>query len=613
MNLFSPEALRDRLGSRLKLLGGGARDLPARQQTLRATIEWSYQLLEPAEQRLFELLAVFAGCSVEAVEAVATGLDEAAGLELDALDGLSSLLDKSLVRQAETTIRRAGAADRHARDDPGVCRRSGSTSRPEFAAAAREHHARYFVEFAKAVAQDAADLGASAANDPVALEADNLRMAWRHGVAEGDLDQLKVLKGVLWPLYDRRGWYHSTVEVIRDMLGVIVALPDRADHWQEELTLRTSLARALTLLRGYTGEAEDAYVEALALFQDHPDVPLLFPVLRSLASFHGFRGELEKGIEYANRILQLAETDGDPSLRVDGYFLLGSDSGFSGRLAEGLGHLDEAIAVFESEAYRPRRLPARARCARVVPDDVGLLPVAARARPDEAVARADRASRAGHRARPPVLARVRAVPLRVPASLASRAGARGGAGDGRDPHRGGERHPDLARPRDVPARRRDERARPADRGPAPDRRRPRPVPGSADAAGLLAHAPVHPGSGPRRRRVAGSRVRADRRGHRAGRTGRPDGAAVPRRPRRPGVARPERGSWPKPPRRTSSRTRWPSGSARRCRSSGRRPGCAGSRRRSPGPRPSSGSAPSTPRSPRGTRRRIFVEAAELLS
>jgi predicted ATPase len=54
LNLFSPEALRDRLGSRLRLLRGGARDLPARQQTLRATIEWSYQLLEPAEQRLFD-------------------------------------------------------------------------------------------------------------------------------------------------------------------------------------------------------------------------------------------------------------------------------------------------------------------------------------------------------------------------------------------------------------------------------------------------------------------------------------------------------------------------------------------------------------------------------
>jgi predicted ATPase/class 3 adenylate cyclase len=389
MNLFSPEALRDRLGSRLKLLGGGARDLPARQQTLRATIEWSYQLLEPAEQRLFELLSVFAGCSVEAVEAVATGLDEAAGLELDPLDGLSSLLDKSLVRQADTT-----STDPAARivmlETIREYAAGQLAARAEFAAAAREHHARYFVDYATSVATEAADLGASAANDPVALESDNLRMAWRHCVAEGDFARLKPLKGVLWPLYDRRGWYHSTVEVIRDMLGVLVALPDRAEHWQEELTLRTTLARALTLLRGYTGEAEDAYVEALALLEDHPDVPLLFPVLRSLASFHGFRGEMDKAIEYANQILELAEAEGDPSLRVDGYFLLGSDLGFSGHLEQGLGHLDEAIRAFERGTFRPRRfrlgLDVRVSCLTTSGFFLWLL-----GHPDQAVERVDRA------------------------------------------------------------------------------------------------------------------------------------------------------------------------------------------------------------------------------
>ena len=101
LNLFSPEALRERLAGSFKALGSGARDLPERQQTLRATIEWSYQLLTPAEQRLFEILSAFAGASVEAVEAVAADLDHAAGTELDALDGLGSLLDKSLVRQVE--------------------------------------------------------------------------------------------------------------------------------------------------------------------------------------------------------------------------------------------------------------------------------------------------------------------------------------------------------------------------------------------------------------------------------------------------------------------------------------------------------------------------------
>jgi predicted ATPase len=59
--LFAPEALLVRLGARLTMLTGGPRNLPARQQTLRATIEWSYNLLNPAEQQLFRRLAVFQG------------------------------------------------------------------------------------------------------------------------------------------------------------------------------------------------------------------------------------------------------------------------------------------------------------------------------------------------------------------------------------------------------------------------------------------------------------------------------------------------------------------------------------------------------------------------
>src|SRR5207248_4475781 len=98
--LFSPGALVERLGNRLKLLRGGARDVPARQQTLQDTIEWSYGLLEPAEQRLFELLSVFSGATFEAVEDVASRVigDESG---MDVLEGLSSLVDKSLIRQVE--------------------------------------------------------------------------------------------------------------------------------------------------------------------------------------------------------------------------------------------------------------------------------------------------------------------------------------------------------------------------------------------------------------------------------------------------------------------------------------------------------------------------------
>ena len=97
--LLSPSAMRTRLASRLQLLTGGARDLPARQQTLRQAIDWSYDLLSEPEQRLFRRLSVFVGgCTLEAVESVC---DTKQDLELDVLDGMASMVDKSLARQIE--------------------------------------------------------------------------------------------------------------------------------------------------------------------------------------------------------------------------------------------------------------------------------------------------------------------------------------------------------------------------------------------------------------------------------------------------------------------------------------------------------------------------------
>jgi predicted ATPase/class 3 adenylate cyclase len=346
LNLFSPEALRDRLASSLKALGSGARDLPERQQTLRATIEWSYQLLTPAEQRLLELVSVFGGCAVEAVEAVATDLDEAAGTELDPLDGLSSLVDKSLVRQVETAD-----ADRTPRIIMLETIRAYATAQlgaqPGFAAAAREAHAGYFAQLAT---------DASAADGDVSAELDNLRIAWRHSVEHNDRARLGALRDALWPIYDSRGWYHATIQLVDDLLAVLAATPASEDRWQQELALRTSRARAITLLRGYAAEAEDAYGEVLRLVRERGEVPQLFPVLRSLASFHGFRGESGKGIEYANEILRLADAQGDASMRVEGEFILGADTGFSGHLEAGLALLDSAIAGFGSAVYRPRKL-----------------------------------------------------------------------------------------------------------------------------------------------------------------------------------------------------------------------------------------------------------------
>ena len=93
LRILSPDALLERLDRALDVLTSGARDIPARQQTLRATIDWSHSLLSEPEQRLFRRLAVFAaGCTVEDVEAVCADESERT------LDGLESLVEKGLVQ-----------------------------------------------------------------------------------------------------------------------------------------------------------------------------------------------------------------------------------------------------------------------------------------------------------------------------------------------------------------------------------------------------------------------------------------------------------------------------------------------------------------------------------
>lgn len=97
--VLSPLTMLDRLQSRLELLVGGALDLPERQQTLRNAIDWSHDLLNEPEQRLFRRLSVFiGGCTLEAVEAVCNTHHD---LDIDPFEGLSSLIDKNLARSSD--------------------------------------------------------------------------------------------------------------------------------------------------------------------------------------------------------------------------------------------------------------------------------------------------------------------------------------------------------------------------------------------------------------------------------------------------------------------------------------------------------------------------------
>jgi predicted ATPase/class 3 adenylate cyclase len=355
LRLFSPEVLRDRLGDRLGLLRSGPRDLPERQQTLRATMDWSYELLAPAEQRLFELLAVFADAEIAAIEAVADDVNAVDGVTLDVLDGLAGLAEKSLIRHVDVagneprvamleTIREF-AADR-------------LDQRPDFGTRARRAHATYFAELAR---RSRADLTGNQRETAVAAMADevaNLRIAWRHWVAAGDLEQLDKLADSLLILDGARGWYLDIVALTTDMLAVLAAISSSPDRVSQEIALRTSLARALIATKGFTREVEDALAGAVELFERGADVRQQFPVLRGLASLYMFRAQFDHVARLGQEILEIGERERDPGMLIDGHLLVGTTMVTSDDLKGGLAHLDTAISLFAAD-------PAHVRTTRV--------------------------------------------------------------------------------------------------------------------------------------------------------------------------------------------------------------------------------------------------------
>ena len=215
-NALSPGQILDRLSQRLDLLKGG-RDAEARQQTLRATIEWSYELLSPEEQELFARLSVFAGCTVEAAEEVA-GAD---------LDSLQSLVEKSLLRFTEErywmleTIREF-AAER--------LRESGDEE------ALRRRHAEYFRALAATLGLtlEGVEAGATQRYDVAIAEHDNVRAA-----IDWALEADPVLGLRLATALENYWISHSPFEASR----MFEELVERADDMPDDLEALTTRCR----------------------------------------------------------------------------------------------------------------------------------------------------------------------------------------------------------------------------------------------------------------------------------------------------------------------------------------------------------------------------------
>jgi predicted ATPase/class 3 adenylate cyclase len=345
LKLVSAAELRDRLRARLDVLRGGPRDLPPRHQTLRSTIQWSYELLDDDERSILQLISLFPSARIDAVENVAGSLERLAHVDL--LDRLASLVDKSLVRSTEDereqrlsmldTIREFTVEQ--LRDEP------------EFHFAARRAHAEYFAELAAASSGEVHGRQREATLDDLAAELGNLQAAWRYFAEQADIPRLSALLDALWPIHDARGWYHGAVALTNDLVDALSKTAPALDRVDEEITLRMSIARGLLALRGYTEEVEKLYREALALSETSGALPKRLPVLKSLASFYLYRGEIDKTIGVGRDVLALAEQYGDTALQIEGDLILGPALAFTGETSAGMEHLDRAIALFDPEQH----------------------------------------------------------------------------------------------------------------------------------------------------------------------------------------------------------------------------------------------------------------------
>jgi predicted ATPase/DNA-binding CsgD family transcriptional regulator len=197
--LLTPQALLDRLDSRLDALAGGSRDAPARQQSLRNTIDWSYNLLHEDEKTLFARLAVFrGGCSLEAIEAIC-GQD----LPVDVFEGLASLVDKSLLQQKESPGGEPRFVMLETIHDYAWERLEESGE----AETMRRRHAGYFVELAERVEPELRLARYDYWCQQFELESDNIRAILEWTLNDGDVALGVRLAGALGLFWYGKGYH----------------------------------------------------------------------------------------------------------------------------------------------------------------------------------------------------------------------------------------------------------------------------------------------------------------------------------------------------------------------------------------------------------------------
>ncbi len=333
MKLLSPEGLLARLSQRLQILTGGARDVAARQQTLRNTIEWSYHLLDAHEQQLFRRLSVFvSGCALEAVEVVCVIPGDEEGTILDIL---TSLLDKSLLQRKEQgaeprfimleTIREYGLAS---------LATSGEME------SIRKAHAAYFLALAQRMDKQLDGPQQAMWLDRLTQEHDNLRAAMQWSLERKERKEFALrLGGALRSFWYMRGHFSEGLEFLeRALLG-----SDGTDAAVRAGALYA--AGRLHEALGNTDRAEPLIAESLALYQALGDTASIAYTLHLQADIAWRRGNLTMARSRAEESLALLRQLGDKEA-ISGLLLhLGVLAADQGAYTQARELLEESLVI----------------------------------------------------------------------------------------------------------------------------------------------------------------------------------------------------------------------------------------------------------------------------
>ena len=339
VKVLSPAALAARLHHSLQVLTGGPKDVPTRQQTLRSTIDWSHQVLSPAEQRLFRRLAVFTSpCTMEAAEAVG---DLRQDLGLDVLEGLGSLVDQSLLQRAE-------GGDHEPRFQMLATLRDYALERLEEAgegSLTRRAHAAYWLVMAEEGGREISGPDPSAWLARFDLELEDLRAALDHLIATGDAEWATRLATALLAYWRRRELLAEGRERFTAALGLPGASPQT----------RAQALYAASLLTGEQGDGPTTRAlldESVSLYRDLGDERASLVALNALAVACQLMGDLDAARTHLESVLGEARRLDDADTVARALNNLASVAHAKGELPEARRAYEECRAVFQERGDR---------------------------------------------------------------------------------------------------------------------------------------------------------------------------------------------------------------------------------------------------------------------